>query len=573
MKYTHNNNELTLKNINQTVYLKGWAAKVRNLGGLLFIDLRDRFGITQLVIRPESKCYEIALKVKSEFVIEAKGIVIERESKNPNMNTGDIEVEVEVLVILSQAETPPMMISNDTDSLEETRLKYRYLDLRRPLMQNYLIKRSEITQVIRQSLLDEGFYELETPMLGKSTPEGARDFLVPSRLYEGHFYALPQSPQIYKQLFMIAGFEKYFQFARCFRDEDLRADRQLEFTQVDIEASFIDQEDILSLIERMMTKLFKKVLNLEIQTPFLRMSYQHALETYGTDKPDMRYELFIKDYAPLFEEIEIPLFKDKSLLRGIVFNQGHLLSRKQIDELAHVVKKNHGDALAYIKRTDNEYSGSIIKYVSENDINRLGLSSGEILLLVPGNDFERVSQALGALRIELANQFKLIPEDTYRFLWVVDWPLLEYSEEEKRFYAKHHPFTAPVDENVLRNNPKDAMAKGYDVVLNGYELGGGSIRIHNQEIQRLMFDTLGLSKADITNRFGFFVDALKYGTPPHGGIALGLDRIVMLLTGTTNIKDVVAFPKTQSAKDIMMQAPSDVDLAQLEELHLKVVNK
>jgi aspartyl-tRNA synthetase len=573
MKYTHNNNELTLKNINQTVYLKGWAAKVRNLGGLLFIDLRDRFGITQLVIRPESKCYEIALKVKSEFVIEAKGIVIERESKNPNMNTGDIEFEVEVLVILSQAETPPMMISNDTDSLEETRLKYRYLDLRRPLMQNYLIKRSEITQVIRQSLLDEGFYELETPMLGKSTPEGARDFLVPSRLYEGHFYALPQSPQIYKQLFMIAGFEKYFQFARCFRDEDLRADRQLEFTQVDIEASFIDQEDILSLIERMMTKLFKKVLNLEIQTPFLRMSYQHALETYGTDKPDMRYELFIKDYAPLFEEIEIPLFKDKSLLRGIVFNQGHLLSRKQIDELAHVVKKNHGDALAYIKRTDNEYSGSIIKYVSENDINRLGLSSGEILLLVPGNDFERVSQALGALRIELANQFKLIPEDTYRFLWVVDWPLLEYSEEEKRFYAKHHPFTAPVDENVLRNNPKDAMAKGYDVVLNGYELGGGSIRIHNQEIQRLMFDTLGLSKADITNRFGFFVDALKYGTPPHGGIALGLDRIVMLLTGTTNIKDVVAFPKTQSAKDIMMQAPSDVDLAQLEELHLKVVNK
>jgi aspartyl-tRNA synthetase len=573
MKYTHNNNELNMNHIHQIVRLKGWAAKVRNLGGLLFIDLRDRFGITQLVIKPEEKSYETALKVKSEFVIEVTGKVIERESKNPNMSTGDIEVLVEEIIILNQSETPPMMISNDTDSLEETRLKYRYLDLRRPVMQNYLIQRNEITQTIRQSLLEEGFYELETPMLGKSTPEGARDFLVPSRLYEGHFYALPQSPQIYKQLFMIAGFEKYFQFARCFRDEDLRADRQLEFTQVDIEASFIDQEDILGLIERVMTRLFKKVMNLEIKTPFLRMSYQHALETYGTDKPDMRYELFIKDYLPMFNHIEIPLFKEKSLLRGIIFQEGHLISRKQIDELSHVVKKNHGDALAYIKKTENEITGSIVKYLTETDLNRLGLNKGEILFLVPGNDFERVSQALGALRIELANQFKLIKENTYQFLWVVDWPLLEYNEEEKRFYAKHHPFTSPVDANTLRDNPKNAMAKAYDIVLNGYELGGGSIRIHSQEVQRLMFDTLGLSKEDISNRFGFFVDALKYGTPPHGGIALGLDRIVMLLTGTSNIKDVVAFPKTQSAKDIMMQAPSDVDLTQLEELHLKVVNK
>lgn len=573
MKYTHHNNELNINHLNQNVYLKGWAAKVRNLGGLLFIDLRDRFGITQLVIKPENPSYEQALKVRSEFVIEVKGIVIERESKNLNMSTGEIEILVDDLKILNQAETPPIMISNDSDSLEETRFRYRYLDLRRPIMQNYLIKRNEISQTIRQSLLDEGFYELETPMLGKSTPEGARDFLVPSRLYAGHFYALPQSPQIYKQLFMIAGFEKYFQFARCFRDEDLRADRQLEFTQIDIEASFVDQEDILALVERMMVKLFKKVINVDVKTPFLRMSYEDALKTYGTDKPDMRYELFISDFKPLLQEIDIPLFNHKSILRGLVFDQGSLLSRKQIDELTHVVKKNHGEALAYIKYVNQEYTGSIVKFLNQDQLNALNLKSGDILFLVPGNDFELVSQALGALRIELANQFKLIKENTYQFLWVLDWPLLEYNEEDQRYYAKHHPFTAPVDVETLKKHPKSAMAKAYDIVLNGYELGGGSIRIHNQEVQRLMFDTLGLSKEDITNRFGFFVDALKYGTPPHGGIALGLDRIVMMLTQTTNIKDVVAFPKTQSAKDIMMQAPSDVDQSQLEELSLKVVEK
>ena len=568
-RYTHHNNELTLANLGHEVYLKGWAAKVRNLGGLIFIDLRDRKGITQLVVKPENPFYELALKIRNEYVIEAKGIVIERESKNKQLKTGEIEVDVTELILLNSSETPPIVISDNTDALEDTRLKYRYLDLRRPVMQNYLMKRHEITQAIRQVLVDEGFLELETPILGKSTPEGARDYLVPSRLYPGTFYALPQSPQIYKQLFMVAGLERYFQIARCFRDEDLRADRQPEFTQVDIEASFIDMADIQAIIEKIMVKTFKKVLNIDIQTPFLKMSYQEAMEKYGSDKPDMRYELLIQDYNHVFKSIDLTLFNGKSHVRGLLFEKGQTITRKRIDQYTEVVKKNHGDMLAYIRMQDGQVTGSIAKLLTEEQVKSLNLTDGSILFLVAG-EFEPVSQALGALRIEIANEFKLIDENAFKFLWVVDWPLLEYSEEEKRFYAKHHPFTAPVDAEVLKNDPKNAMAKAYDIVLNGYEIGGGSIRIHNQEVQRLMFDTLGLSIEDITNRFGFFVDALKYGTPPHGGLALGLDRVVMLMTKTTNIKDVVAFPKTQSAKDMMMQAPSDVDPKQLDELMIKV---
>lgn len=567
--YTHHNNEITLKHLNQMVHLKGWAAKVRNLGGLIFIDLRDRFGITQLVVKPENPFYEQALKIRNEFVLDIKGKVIERESKNPNLYTGDIEVDVTELVILNTAETPPIMVSNETDALEETRLKYRYLDLRRPVMQQFLMKRHQITQAIREVLVGEGFYEMETPILGKSTPEGARDYLVPSRLYPGTFYALPQSPQIYKQLFMVAGMEKYFQVARCFRDEDLRADRQPEFTQIDIEASFVDMGDIQALIERIMKFTFKKVLNVDVQIPFMHMSYQEAMERYGSDKPDLRYGLEIFDVKPFLSGIEIPFFAGKEHLRGLILEQGSSVTRKRIDQYTEIVKKNHGEALAYIRLQDGQYSGSIVKFFNESELKSLPLKEGNILFIVPGN-FEGVSSALGALRIELANEFKMIPQDTYKFVWIVDWPLLEYSEEEKRYYAKHHPFTAPVDPEVLKHDPKNAMAKAYDIVLNGYEIGGGSIRIHRQEVQRLMFDTLGLSKEDINHRFGFFVDALKYGTPPHGGLALGLDRVVMLMTNTTNIKDVVAFPKTQSAKDVMMQAPSDVDQLQLEELSLKV---
>ncbi len=568
-RYTHHNNQLTLKDRGQHVYLKGWAAKVRNLGGLLFIDLRDREGITQLVVKPSNPAYETALKVRSEYVIEAEGVVIERASKNLNLTTGEIEVDVTHLVILNTAETPPIIISDQSDTLEDTRLKYRYLDLRRPVMQNFLVKRHQITQAIRSVLVDEGFLELETPILGKSTPEGARDYLVPSRLYPGTFYALPQSPQIYKQLFMVAGLERYFQVARCFRDEDLRADRQPEFTQIDIEASFVDMEDVQNIVEKVLVKTFKKVLNIDVQAPFLRMSYHDAMDKYGSDKPDMRYELLLSDFTQSLKHAAVSLLQGREVIKGLVVNEAEKISRKRIDQYTEIVKKNHGDMLAYVKYVNGEYSGSIAKQLNAQELASLGLKSGQMVFLVAG-EFEKASNALGALRIEIANEFNLIPKDTYKFLWVVDWPLLEYSEEEKRFYAKHHPFTAPVDAEVLKTDPLHAMAKAYDIVLNGYEIGGGSIRIHNQDVQRLMFDTLGLSQDDIVRRFGFFVDALKYGTPPHGGLALGLDRVVMLMTNTTNIKDVVAFPKTQSAKDMMMQAPSDVDPIQLKELSIKV---
>lgn len=567
MKYTHHNNELTLKNLGEQVYLKGWVAKVRNLGALIFIDLRDRFGITQLVVKPEFKDYALAEKIRNEYVIEVQGVVIERESKNKNILTGEIEVEVTNLNIFSTAETTPIQITNETDALEETRLKYRYLDLRRPSAQKFLIQRHHIMQQVRSVLLRRGFYELETPMLGLSTPEGARDYLVPSRLYPGHFYALPQSPQMYKQLFMVAGFEKYFQFAKCFRDEDLRADRQPEFTQVDIEASFIDEEDIFELAEDIIKTTFKNVLNLDIPTPFLRMSYNEAMDKYGSDKPDMRFEMLLENYSFLAEKV--PFFENEVVKGFVAKGAQNEFTRKRIDELTALVKKHHGKALAFVKKANNEYSGSIAKFLDDAIYDQLKLDNEDILFLVPGT-YDNVSQSLGTLRIEVARQLGLIDENRYSFLWVVDWPLLEYSEDEGRFYAKHHPFTAAKDFNELKNNPKKALAKAYDVVLNGYELGGGSIRIHNQEDQALMFETLGFSKDDIRTKFGFFVDALKYGTPPHGGIALGFDRLVMLMTKTDNIKDVIAFPKTQSAKDQMTNAPGVVEQKQLNELKIKV---
>lgn len=566
MKYTHNNQELRMSDINKEVYLKGWVAKSRNLGGLVFIDLRDRFGITQLVIKPENKHYETALKIRSEFVISAKGIVVERESKNLKLVTGEIEVLITDITILNTAETPPIIIADETDALLETRLKYRYLDLRRPVMQNYLIKRHKITQSIRSTLSDEGFYELETPILGKSTPEGARDYLVPSRLYPGSFYALPQSPQIYKQLYMIAGFEKYFQVARCFRDEDLRADRQPEFTQIDIEASFVEKEEIQEIIEKVFVQTFKKVLNIDLEVPFIKMPYTKAMDSYGNDKPDMRYEMLLHDYTDLFKGIDIPLFNGQQYVKGLVCD-GQTLTRKKIDKLSELVKKHHGKALAFVKYIDGSYSGSIVKYLDEKQLLSLNLKSGNILFLVPGL-YENVSSSLSALRIELAKQLLTIPKNVYKFVWVVDWPLLQYDEDDARYYAKHHPFTRPMSEDDLKNNPKKAISTQFDIVLNGYEVGGGSMRIHNQETQKLMFETLGLSKEDVSNRFGFFIDSLKYGTPPHGGLAIGLDRVVMLMTNTQDIKDVIAFPKTQSAKDLMMEAPSEVDEAQLMELKL-----
>lgn len=571
MKYTHHNNELNRSHLGMSVYLKGWVAKTRNLGGLIFIDLRDKNGITQLVVLPENSNYDTATRLKSEYVIEAKGKVIERQSKNKNISTGEIEIEVTELIILNEAEMTPIGISHEDNASEEVRLKYRYLDLRRPVMQNYLLKRSQITQAIRESLLEQAFNEFETPILGKSTPEGARDFLVPSRIYPGEFYALPQSPQIYKQLYMVAGFERYFQIARCFRDEDLRADRQLEFTQIDVEASFLTETEIQAVIERTLAHTFKKVLNHEIELPIRKMPYDEAIRSYGSDKPDLRFDLKLQSYNDLLDPLQIPLFADK-VVRGFVFNEAEKLTRKELDKLTLLVKKNHADALAFVKLINNELSGSIAKFISNKDafIEQTNLKEGDILLFVSSSNYEKTSNAAGVLRKEIGESFGLANPNQFEFVWIVDWPLFEFDEENNRFVALHHPFTAPKEhqKHLMKENPKAVMAQAYDIVLNGYEIGGGSIRIHESSIQQTMFEVLGLEKEVIEDRFGFLVGALKYGTPPHGGLALGLDRIVMLMTNTKNIKDVIAFPKTQSARDLMMQAPSGVDHKQLDELKI-----
>ena len=503
MIYTHNNGELTIKNVGENVKLKGWVSRLRNLGGLIFIDLRDMYGITQVVVHPENKFYADAQKVKSEYVILVDGKVIPRVSPNQQLKTGEIEIELTKLEVLSTSNTPPIIIADDTDALEDFRLKYRYLDLRRPIQQNYLLKRNEIVKSIRNTLSDLGFIEVETPILSKSTPEGARDYLVPSRVNPNTFYALPQSPQIYKQLLMISGIEKYYQIAKCFRDEDLRSDRQPEFTQVDIEASFITEEDIFNFLEILFKNLMKDVMGLEIKTPFLRMKYLDALANYGSDKPDMRFDNLISSYNFLIKD-EIPLFKDKEHVRGVKFGNSKLITRKVIDELTEIAKKNHAEALAFVRFDGNEYSGSIRKYLTDEELVKINLTKDDILFLVPGN-FEDVSQSLGAVRLEVAKRLDLIPENVYKFLWVVDWPLLEYDEESGRFSAAHHPFTSPQVVADLRDRPHEALARAYDIVLNGYEVGGGSIRIHNQDVQQLMFETLGLSDKDIHERFGFLL--------------------------------------------------------------------
>ncbi len=571
MNRTHNNGELRITDVNKIVELKGWVAKKRNLGGLIFIDIRDRYGITQIVVKPENPNYEVANQLKSEYVIQVKGTVIERESKNKDLPTGDIEIDCIELKILNTSMQPPIIIADNTDALEDTRLKYRYLDLRRPCMQKFFITKSKITQAIREYMISQDFLELETPILAKSTPEGARDYLVPSRLYEGEFYALPQSPQIFKQLYMIAGFERYFQIARCFRDEDLRADRQPEFTQIDIETSFLNVEEIQTIIEGMFKHVFKKILNVDLKTPFRRIKYEDAMNTYGSDKPDLRFGMELFDCDKYFNHIE---FMDGAIKAIIVKNADHY-TRKNIDELTNLAKKYKAKGLAYLRYQENTLSGSIMKFLDEAKqkeiIDGMKLENGDLVLITYGK-LKIVQISLGALRSFIAKKENMLDPNRFEFAWIVDWPVFEWSEDDNRWYASTHPFTAPKDEclQYMKTNPEKCYANAYDIVLNGYELGSGSLRIYNQDVQKLMFETLGLTDEDIKTKFGFFTEALKYGTPPHGGIGMGLERITMLMTNTDNIKDVVAFPKTQSARDLMCESPSSVDEKQLEDVHIDV---
>ena len=573
----NNNTDFNIKNVVEVVTLHGWVAKKRNLGGLIFIDLRDRSGIIQLVVKPDNKYYDLAESLKSEYVIKVEGIITERESKNKNLLTGEIEVIINELEILNTSIDLPFNL-NDTTALEDTRLKYRYLDLRRTEIKEKLEVRHRITFAIREYLNKLNFLEIETPILCKSTPEGARDYLVPSRIFNGRFYALPQSPQIFKQLLMVGGMERYFQIAKCFRDEDLRADRQPEFTQVDMEMSFVSEDDVMNLTEGLIAYIFKQVKNIDIKLPLKRMKYDDAIEYYGSDKPDLRFDMKINDITDIFKNTEFTIFKDVLDNNGIinclvVKNSASVFSRKDIDKLTDFVKTYKAKGLAYLK-IDNEVTGSIAKVITIEELNnlktKLNLENNDLVLIISDKK-QIVKQALGALRLHLGKKLKLI-SDNYELLWVVDFPSFEYSEEEGRYMACHHPFTAPKDSDIdkLLTDKANCYSKAYDIVINGYEAGGGSIRIHDQEVQKKMFEALELTDEQIKEKFGFFVDALKYGTPPHGGLALGLDRLTMLLTNTENIRDVIAFPKTASASDLMSECPNLVDEKQLNELGIKI---
>lgn len=577
----NNNNDYNIKDIGKKVELYGFASKVRNLGGLIFIDLRDRSGIIQLAINPDSSCYEVANKVRSEYVLKVNGIIEERTSKNPNIKTGDIEVIVSDIEILNEAITPVFELDKD-DALEDTRLKYRYLDLRRDNLKNNLITRHKITMCARKFLDSNGFIEIETPMLCKSTPEGARDYLVPSRVNKGSFYALPQSPQIYKQLLMIGGMEKYFQIARCFRDEDLRADRQPEFTQIDMEMSYVTEDDVMSLTERLFKTIFKEVKNIDIKLPLMRMRYDDAIEIYGSDKPDLRFDMKINDVTNILNKADFPLFneqvKNDSIINAIVVkNASDKYSRKDIDKLTDFVKTYKANGLFFLKYNDNEFTGSIAKIlnseISNELVNSLSLENNDLLLIIVGPRLI-VKTSLGELRCKIAKDLDLIKKEDYKLLWITDFPSFEWSEEESRFISCHHPFTAPKDSDIdkLLTDKEHCYSKAYDIVCNGYEAGGGSIRIHKADVQEKMFEALELSKEEIDEKFGFFVNAFKYGTPPHGGLAIGLERLTMLLCETDNIKDVIAFPKTSSASCLMSDAPSIVDKGQLDELRISLSN-
>lgn len=573
------NNSLRLSDVSRNVTLYGWVAKKRDLGGVCFIDLRDRSGIVQLVAR-EGEVYDIASSLKSESVLKVNGVVMERESKNPNMETGDIEVELSSIEVLNSSADLPFEITDDTTALEDTRLKYRYLDIRRNPIKNNLITRHKIMMAVRKFLDKEDFVEVETPVLCKSTPEGARDYLVPSRVSKGKFYALPQSPQLFKQLLMVGGMERYFQIAKCFRDEDLRSDRQPEFTQVDLEMSFVSEEDVMGLTEKLIAAIFKEVKGIDIALPLRRMKYDDAIRYYGSDKPDLRFDMKIHDVHDIFQTTEFGVFQnalgeDSSIVCIKVDGKSEEFSRKKIDALTEYIKAYKVKGLPYVKYENGEFTSGISKFLSDDEkkalIEELELKDKDMLFF--GADKKNiVYTAIGALRLKLGKDLELINNDDYQLLWVVEFPSFEWSEEEGRYLACHHPFTAPLDRDVdkLLTDKAHCYSKAYDIVINGYEAGGGSIRIHDENVQEKMFQALELSQEDIEEKFGFFVEALKYGTPPHGGLALGLDRLTMLLSGTDNIRDVIAFPKTTSASDLMSECPNTVSNEQLNELAISV---
>ena len=578
MERTHYNGRLGLEEVGQKVTLLGWVHKWRNLGSIMFIDLRDKTGIVQVMVNTD-KITDLP-NIRNEYVIQVFGKVAKKEVENTKLKTGKIEVIASKIVLINEAQTTPMIIDDNTDALEDTRLKYRYLDLRRPCMQEILHTRAKIVKAVHEYLDAHEFLEVETPILCLSTPEGARDYLVPSRIHKGHFYALPQSPQIYKQLLMVGGIERYYQVARCFRDEDLRADRQPDFTQIDIETSFLDQEEFLTLMEGLIAKIMLDVKGIKIDLPLRRMEYDEAVNVYGSDKPDTRFGMHLVDVKSIFTNSAFEAFKNAKFMKAIVVpGVANITSRKVIDELNMQAKKFSLHGVTVLKVENGELVGSFIKYLSEEEKvalkATLNYNNNDIIIMAASDNNTNVCFGLGSIRSNYAKQLGFIKPDTYDLLWVVHWPLFEYSETEHRYVSNHHPFTRPCDEDLkyLDTDPSKVYAQAYDIVFNGYEAGGGSLRIYDGKVQKKIFEVLGLTDEDIKNKFGFFINAFNYGTPPHGGMAFGLDRLTMILAGTNNIRDVIAFPKNLSAVCPMSNAPQPVDEQQLKDLHIKIADE